>query len=146
MCPVLENDDLLIAYGPDRAAEGDLIMSGITEFRWKRFDIDFAVVLDAYGYGYARYHSGRPRAFRATRAGGGLTEARVTAEGGVHVVKTDRLFAGRPVLEIEYERLRSKERAAANLLGDPPDRPVTREMMLEELLRAGAARPSPAGR
>jgi len=101
---MIENSLLRVRYGPDKSPEGN-ILTGITEFIHKPSGVNFADSLDAYGYGYAKYHSGGPDSFEITHAGGDFVEAAVTMTNGVDVVKRDRLHAGKAILEIEYEKL-----------------------------------------
>ena len=100
----IENTVLRVRYGPDKSPEGN-ILTGITEFVYKPSGINFADSLEAYGYGYAKYHSGGPDSFEITHAGDDFVEATVTMKNGVDVVKRDRLYANKAILEIEYEKL-----------------------------------------
>lgn len=101
---MIENELLRIRYGPDKSPEGN-ILTGITEFIYKPAGINFADSMDAYGCGYAKYHSGGPDAFEITHEGDDFIEATLTMKNGVDVLKKDRLYAGRAIFEIEYEKL-----------------------------------------
>lgn len=100
----VENELIRVRYGPDRSPEGN-ILTGITEFTCKPHGVNYADAMDAYGYGYAKYHSGGPDAYELTHQGADYVEITLRMVNGVDVVKKDRLYRGLPILEIEYERL-----------------------------------------
>lgn len=97
-----ENNVLLVGYGSDVENEG-FTMTGITKFIYKPTGENFASTLDAYGYGYAKYHSGKV-VFPSASADGDIVEVEVHCSNGVDVVKTNRLFRDTAVLEIEYHK------------------------------------------
>lgn len=59
---------------------------------------------------------------------------RIHRRGQTRDVRYVTLVAAGTIEEAEYARLRTKAAAQGDLLGDPPDQPPTRRMMLEELL------------
>ncbi|MGR6967002.1 DEAD/DEAH box helicase [Geodermatophilus sp. URMC 61] len=63
---------------------------------------------------------------------------RIHRRGQEREVRYITLLANGTIEESEYQRLRTKAEAQADLLGDPFDTPPTRRMMLDELLQSTA--------
>lgn len=63
---------------------------------------------------------------------------RIHRRGQKRDVEYTVLLCRGTIEEAEYQRLKTKEQAAADLLGDPPDMTITRRLFLDELIRLSA--------
>ena len=104
----ISNNLIEIGYGSDKIIEGNKL-SGLSFFNYKPSGTNLANVLDAYGYGYARYYFGGPSTYEVSHKDSDYVEISVSmrseSKNGVDIQKKERIFRDLPVLEIEYSKL-----------------------------------------
>lgn len=102
------NNLIEIGYGADKIVEGNRLC-GLTIFNHKQSNTNLANVMDAYGYGYARYYQGGPAKYEISHKDDDYAEATVSMfsdeNNDVDIEKKERIFRDLPILEIEYSKL-----------------------------------------
>jgi hypothetical protein len=99
----MQNSVLRVTYG---SPPGGYWGRGIIEFRHLVWDQNFGYTLDTYGCGSRKYDRTGPAKYVQRSLSSTVAEVDIEFNDCVTVKKTERLFAGLPVLEIEYATLR----------------------------------------